>query len=424
MQQPLTAGVRAAGRSQLVTILVLFVTLRLTVLFFFAPHGPLYRYTDFEFYYRTAQLAERGRFPFVNMWYEYPPLMAYLPHAVYAAAGAFAAPGAPAHFSAFSHLFSLVLLACDAGSLALLHRVGRRAWGVERADWLGWVYSGLSLPLVLLTYVHMGPAVFCLLLALAWFVDGRERLSAAALGLGVAARLLPVFWLAAAARFLWPAQRRTAAYTAITLGVFALTYLPFLLLGGGAWIAASFRAWAGAGSYATLWALVDSNWGPGYYGPLEARLSLAGAVQTYANPAVIPAWLALALFGGLYAAFFFRPLDRRDPRALLRFSALAAALFHLWLKGWSPQYALAVLPLALLAFPDWRGLAAALLLSATSTTHWTGSQPAMAALILARAAIFIGLILLLSRALWPAAARAGAPAQVPVTGGDTPDHGA
>ncbi|HEY4723489.1 MAG TPA: hypothetical protein VII92_16660, partial [Anaerolineae bacterium] len=69
--------------SQLKTIVVLFVALRVTILFLYTPQGLLNAYTDYQHYYRTAQLSDQGYQPFINMWYEYPPFFTYISQGVY-----------------------------------------------------------------------------------------------------------------------------------------------------------------------------------------------------------------------------------------------------------------------------------------------------------------------------------------------------
>lgn len=406
--------------SQLGTIVLLFLILRLSILFFFTPQGLRFAQSDFAFYYNTMRLGDQGYYPFVNMWYEYPPLLAYFPWPAYTGAQWLAPLLATAPEPLFGKLLSLQLLVFDAGTLLLIHHVARKIWSVERANWLGWVYSGLSMPLMMLTFSHQAPAVFLLLGAAALYIDGRWRWSALVLGLAIAAKLLPVFLLAPVIRFMWPRKQRIAAAVGLTVVSAGLVYLPFLLLGGGPWIAASFRALGNGRSYATLWAMVDRNWGPGFYGSLETRLSLAAGYNLLGSPPVIPPLAALLGFGALYALLFFRALPDYNPRRFVWFATASAALFFLWLKGWSPQYALFLIPLVLLSFPNLHGLGIVLLLSAFSTTHWTESVWWMRLMILARAVLLIATAALAVHRIWPVwVGRVGSLPQavaLPVTG--------
>lgn len=393
------------------TILILFLVFRLTLLVFFTPQGLVNAYTDYYYYYQTAQLSQQGYYPFINMWYEYPPLLAYLPQAAYWFAGRIVPLGDIYSFGyvLFFRVLGVFLLAFEAGVLVLLHRIGGRIWGPEKADWLAWVYSSLSLPLFFLTFAHQVVAVFFLLLAVDWLLEQHWGRSALALGLGVAAKFTPAFLLPAVARFLWPHIRKLAGYTLIVILIVALVYLPFVFLGGGKWVMASFEAVSKVGSYGTIWAALDQNWGPGTYGPLETRMQIEQAQVTHANPALIPGALLLAAFAALYAWFFFRPLDFQDARQVIWFITFTSMIFHLWSRGWSPQWAVMVVPLFLLSFPNNEGLRYVLLLTALIFVEWpvTTIAPApvlVTTFILLRTALFIWVTLRLARLLWPAGA--------------------
>jgi hypothetical protein len=381
--------------SQLATVVLLFISLRIFTILFLTLGSPLYAYSDFSFYYETAQLSQRGFFPFVNMWYEYPPLLAYLPHLAFASAkGIVSAGWVPLNlqYDLFSRLLAGILLGADSGVLILLHRIGRRAWGMEKANWIAWVYSGLALPFAMIFYAHQIFDVFFLLLALDLFMRKKYVLSGAALGLAISAKLVPAFFIAPGLKFLWKTKRYAAFFLISALIAVLVIYLPFLLQGGSKWVGASFQALARSGSYATLWAIIDGNWGPGYFGPLETRLQLSQALVLRSHAPVISPWLVDVIFGGLYAWLFFQPLNSSSSRHLLWFSTLTLLVFHLWSKGWSPQWALSIIPFLLLSSPNGRGLAAVFALSLLATTHWPGLPGMIAFFIIARTALFVLLV--------------------------------
>src|SRR5512136_2823481 len=95
----MTAASASTSASQLKTIVVLFVVLRVTILLMYTPQGLLNAYTDFHHYYRTAQLSDQGFFPYVNSWSEYPPLLGYTTQAVYSAVQAVMPMGGLSDFS-------------------------------------------------------------------------------------------------------------------------------------------------------------------------------------------------------------------------------------------------------------------------------------------------------------------------------------
>jgi hypothetical protein len=395
------------SKGQLGTIVTLFLVMRLTVLLFYSPQGLFNAYTDYYHYYHTAQLSEQGYLPFINMWYEYPPLLAYLPQLAYVLTRAILPAGDVNSFTFqfFIRLLGAMLLIFDAGVLILLHGIAKRLWGGEKADWLGWAYAGLSLPLFFLTYAHQVVAVFFTLLSVFWFVEQKQGRSAIALGLGVAAKLTPAIFLAPVARFLWPRWKTTLGYALLVILTVALVYLPFVLLGGGAWVLASFQALGKVGSYGTLWAILDGNWGPGNYGELSTRLQLDQASALHANPSLLPGIIPLAIFAVLYALLFFRPVERQDARQFIWFSTLTMMIFHLWSKGWSPQWSVMLLPLVLLSFPDLRGLRLSLGFTALVFAEWPfltafESRPLTALFILLRTAFFVYLSIMLVGEMW------------------------
>jgi hypothetical protein len=270
------------------------------------------------------------------------------------------------------------------------------------------VYSALSLPLFFWNITHTTIMVFWLLVALEGLIAERWGRSALALGLAIAAKLTPVFLLGPVFKLLWPQRSRWVTYGLITGVTAAAAYLPLALLGGGPWIVASFVALGKVGSWSTPWALLDGNWGPGSFGLLSTRLDLAQASVARGQPAVVPAWLSLSLFAALYAAVFFRKLERRGPQQVIWFTTLTAMLFHLWSKGWSPQWAELIIPLLLLSFPDGRGLRLVLLLTLIVFVEWPladafGSHALLAAAALGRTLLFMVVGLRTARLLWPAA---------------------
>lgn len=416
--------------SQFPSIFALYLILRLIVVVFYRQEGLFNVYTDYYYYYRTAMLSEQGNYPLVNMWYEYPPILAYLPQAIYWLVGSFMSMGGVDNLSflVFYLLLGMVLLACDAGVLLMLHRLGQRLWGEEEADLIAWVYSAQSLPLFFLTYTHQAVPVFFTVLAVYFFTSGKKTSSAAALGLGIVSKLTPVFLLPAAMRLLWPRHKEMFRYLLVTVIVVGLAYLPFFLLGGGKWVAASWAALLGGGSYGTPWAILDGNWGSGTYSGLPGRLVLEQAYAPHANPAVVPGWLAALAVGLPILILYLRPLgkgetteaglatnevggeNRREARTVIWLITLTALAFHLWSRGWSPHWAMTLIPLFLLCAPEGSGLRWSLALTGLVFIEWPikvafDLKWVAATFILFRSALFIWVGFRLARMLWPPAMR-------------------
>ena len=243
----------SSSTSQLKTIVTLFVILRVTILLLYTPQGLVNAYTDYQYYYRVAQLSDQGYYPYLNSWSEHPPLQAYTWQAVYSLTHALTPTGGldSLSYQLFARLLGGVMLMFEAGALILLHRIAVRTWDMERANWVAWVYALLSLPLFFWNISQTGSVVFFALLAIDSFLSKRYGRSAIAVALGIAIKFTPVFLLGPAARFLLPAKRSIARYLAVTLITVGVVYAPFVLLGGGSWIAASLSATGARASWST-----------------------------------------------------------------------------------------------------------------------------------------------------------------------------
>lgn len=390
--------------SQLPTILILFVTLRLTILFLYTPQGLLNAYTDYNFYFRTSQLSEQGYLPFINMWYEYPPVSTYIVHSAYVLTNSIVplSNTDSIGYQLYNRVLGTILLIFEAGTLILIHRIASTTWDISRANWTAWVYTGLSLPLFYWNASHSGIMVFFFLLALERFINGKQTQSALALGLGIAAKLTPIFLLIPISLFLWGKRKiELFAYLALTGLIVALVYMPFIVKGGGPWIAASFQAVGRVGSWSTIWAILDGNWGPGNFGPLTSRLQLSLSTVPQSNPAVVPELIKAAFFAIPFGWFIFKYRSHYSPKTFLWFTTLTAAIFHLWSKGWSPQWAMLIIPLLLISFPDRRGLGLVLFLMGFTFLEWpigdvVNNHLFTASVILCRTAIFLIVVYLTS----------------------------
>jgi len=220
-------------------------------------------------------------------------------------------------------------------------------------------------------------------------------------------KFTPVFLIGSVARFLWPAPKPIVRYIIIVAIVFALAFVPFIMLGGTSWTTASLASNFVRASWSTPWAIIDGNWSVGDVGAVPTRTQLDLAYRVYGNPPVIPGILSIIVFGLIFLWLFRRPIDQRDPRHFIWFTTLTLLLFHLWSKGWSPQWATLIIPLWLLSFPDRRGLTLTLLLTALVFMEWPlsdalQSRALLAGSIIGRTLLFIGVAIMTIRQLWPA----------------------
>ncbi|MEK6255692.1 MAG: hypothetical protein N2C13_00055 [Chloroflexota bacterium] len=395
--------------TQITVIAILFIVMRFVVLFFFTSNGPLNVYTDVSFYFHTAQYSDLGYYPFVNMWYEYPPIPAYLVQFTYDLATTFfAIPDVfSLEYQLWTRLLGVALLVFDVGVLLLIHKIVRKAWDLKRADWVAAIYALSSLPLFYFAFGHGIIMVFFTLLTIERYLEGKQTESAIALGLAIASKLTPLFMLVPIVRFLWEEkdQRivRVIKYSAITVGTVTLFYLPFILMGSGAWVLASFEALAVKGSWSTVWALIDGNWIVNY-GRLPDLIQLDQATVARMKPPVFPELVKTAIFFVGFGWFYIKPLRDKSAKSFVMYAALTSIVFHLWAKGWSPQWSTLIVSMLLIAFPSKRGFLILMLLTSITFLEWPiadaiASHGLLAFTIISRTVLFCFVAYWLAKAI-------------------------
>lgn len=317
------------------------------------PLEGLRGYGDALHFYRLAGLGT----PYVDLWVEFPPLFPFLSRGVYLLAGG----REPTYLYGLTVLLSLV----QAASVYLFGRLLEGRSGVRSAAAPLWLYS---LVLIALPYGwwYFDPLVtFFTLLALVWMYQDLPMGAGLAAAGGVLTKgfpivLLPVFLVR------WPWRR---ALTALAAAV-----LPVLLVGAALLVTApemtraSLASQASKGSWETVWALMDGNFGTGNFGPEEERLDPASAYRPRGRPPRLPPWLTLPLFAAVGVWAMWRAYrGALEADRLLLFLWL---LVLLWSPGWSPQWVLPLLPLLLLALPWPRGALMAGVLLAVAVLEW------------------------------------------------------
>jgi len=210
------------------------------VALFFASWGGIhygfYKQTTIEdtgIYERYGDAMVNGAAPYRDFAVEYPP--AALP--VFAAPSLVAQAGdISAYRQAFEALMSL-LGAAAAGVVAFLllgeHAGrGRIAFGIGLAS-----LAPLAIGSVILSRFDLWPALLTVV-ALALFVEGRERLGSGVLGTALAAKLYPGVLLPLALVRVWrrSGAREAGVCAGIFVGVAAAWYVPFVAISpGGVW---------------------------------------------------------------------------------------------------------------------------------------------------------------------------------------------
>jgi hypothetical protein len=405
-------------------LLYLFVGLRLMLALIYQPYmiGNVERglstFGDERYYFSMFSLSDQGKLPYRDYWFEFPPVFAIVGHIAY---GLSAAHGA-GDFTVYATVMGLLMTAFDVGNLLLIMRIGRRIHGESVGIALGWIY-GLCTALMVFSWWGFEPMVaFWVLLSIAFLVERRDIPSALATALGALTKLFPLIVIGVAVRF--RSLRELARYGAVALGITAIGLLGMLFfagsrtgsLGGEFGVASLISQW-NKPSYETVWALIDQNYRTGIFGSVENHLSAANAYNpgslVSSNPAVIPSWLRIIVFGAI-GLFVFAQTRRFDNRGMVAFASITVTLFFLWAQGWSPQWQVVLIPLILLNFPNRSGILAGLLLSLVSFAEYpalfertgdTGGAispaqlPLYTALIVTRTAILIGFAAALYRQL-------------------------
>jgi len=434
------------ARRELALILTLFLALRLMSAWWFQP---LYSEAQ-SFFFPFAWLQGAGYYPFFDYWLEYPPVLAYLLVGLREAAVWLGGRGTVAWERAcFVRTVQVSSIVWETGSLGLVYALVRRLRGTRAAAKACWVYLALfSTAFVALSYVDSFP-VFLMLVGLMLASQGRPVWSAIGLAGGFMAKVFPIVLLPTVWKSTARWRRRLAATGAFVLfvGYFSA---PFLATGRH-WLWHSLESMARRPPWETVWALLDGRYGFGYVGPMPGdmtpgffekygvRAGVRGAL--HAVPAEVFGQGRMAglhfyrvasrfardlsflgsrpprrwfwwVYGGVglllglfYLGVFARLPAELPPRRRVTFAAFSVLVFFFYSKGWSPQFALYLIPLVLIVLPVERAALWCLLLTATAFlempiwTHHLEGYPGRAAsarlvlevAVVARTLLLVGL---------------------------------
>jgi hypothetical protein len=206
--------------------------------------------------------------------------------------------------------------------------------------------------------------------------------------------------------------RRWLVYGLVVVAVIGAVVVSLLLVGGRVALA-SFRSPAGWSSWQTVWALLDGNLRTGLLVAPADHFDLSVATIPVGNPARVPEWIRLVVFGLIYTGVFWQARLRESPRRLVAFVCVTLVLFFLWSKGWSPQWQTLLFPLLLLVLPLRRSVLFILVLSFVNLAEWPvllsrGLNQWLYLTVVLRTALFVLLLAELARRLgwWSSAAQA------------------
>ena len=311
---------------------------------------------DIPVYETYGNAIERGSIPYRDFRLEYPP----------GALPVFALPALTSedgNEAAFRADFERLLAACGVAAvlLAAVLLAGLNATRVRVVAALGAVaLFPLLLGNVILTRFDLWPAAL-VLAALAALVWRRDRLGFGLLGLAVAAKLYPAALVPLALSYVWRRRGRREALVclAISAGVVALAFLPFLVLAPDG-VAYSFGRQLGRPlqieSLGSSFFLAAHH----LFGlDLEMRSGHGSQNLDGVGPAVAGILLSLAQLAVLAWIWLRRPGTAEE---LVRWSAAALVAFVALGKVLSPQFLIWLAPVVPLVAGR-RGLRASVLLA-------------------------------------------------------------
>jgi Glycosyltransferase family 87 len=360
---------------------------------------------DTPVYQRYGNEIAHGKVPYRDFELEYPP----------GALPMFALPGLadPGHDQdvkpGFRRTFETLMWVCGAVALCAMTLVLRELRASPWAPLLLAALAPLALGTVILSRFDLWPAALAAA-ATAALVTGRFRAGHILVGIGTAAKFYPGVLLPLAVAYAWKRRGRKEALTclALTVGVFAAIFLPFVVLApGGVWHSVSVqleRPLQVESLGSALLLAAHHAFGAGVTGETShGSQNLAGtAAHTLA---VVSSIVQAAVLVWIWAAFARGPATAF---AFVRASAAAVCAFVAFGKVLSPQFLIWLIPVVPLVRGR-RGLwASALLLVALVLTQiWfpfryfrlaLDFEAGLSWVLLARDLVLVALALLLA---WP-----------------------
>jgi len=340
----------------------LFASFRWFLLLSYRPGGYILDFSDYYFYRSLAQLTHRDLYPFLNLWSGYPPLFPYLMIGLYRLSALIPTWAGTGVW--FYSLLGTVLLLFETGNLVLIYLMGMSLSNRANALRSCWFYAGLFVPVYTLTGWFEAMPLFFFLLALYALIRSRYHWSAVATGIGFMSKLIPVILIPLALRAIWERReghwREMATYLLLLALVIFIIALPFLLMNPHLFLT-PFQTQAHREPWESIWALWDGQYS---YGIVHADVrdldSLGGPIA----PTRIPWTLVTIVFAAAFLFLYTRPISWDKPRVQVALAGLCVLGLFLYSKGYSPQFAVWVLPFIALLLPNLRGAAYAILLAA------------------------------------------------------------
>jgi len=341
--------------SDFVLFAVLFVALRLMTLLLYRPGGFIADYSDYNTSYLPfAQWSDRGLYPFVHYWLEWPPLFAWWVVGIYRLSSLIPQWTEPRLW--YNTLLGLSFLPFEIGNFVLVYLMGRELYDRNKALKCALIYACLFAPLYVWSGWNDSFSLFFLLVGLYLLLRDRPLLAGITGGVGLWVKVIPVLVAPVGLRVLEGARRKALFLIGLCTSAFVIA-LPFL------WINAQFL-WAffanlvGRSSWETVWALLDGYYS---YGVVTAdRLTVPSDFTSH--PSALPWPVITAVFALVLLWLYSRRVPYAQKLSMVALSGLTINLFTLYSKGYSPQFIVQLIPFAVLLLPSLKGISYLILL--------------------------------------------------------------
>jgi hypothetical protein len=306
--------------------------------------------------YHFFELSALPGWPYFDHWVEFPPVFPFISELILRVA------------NEEQHIFSTLLVvlfsATDVGNLWLFARIEKKV-NPQPQSWRLWTYFAFLAVLVYGWWYFDPLAVFCLLLGVDLLLADKDLGAGLILGLGVLLKMFPLLGLVV----LWRQPMKRILKVGVTcFGVAIFVYAALWLL-SPEFTQASLMSQFSKGSWETVWALIDGNFRTGNFGPVQLRLDANLLAVGQGNPAKVPTWLTLIVFGGVGLWGLFQT-KCETPKEKVVCVGWAFTLLFLWSSGWSVQWVLFLLPVMLLVFPKTMAVMGSLVFVMVNLLEW------------------------------------------------------
>lgn len=340
---------------QFVLLFVLFIAFRLMTLLLYRPGGFIADYSDYSTSYLPfAQWSDRGLYPFIHYWLEWPPLFSWLVVGVYRLSLLIPSWTDPRLW--YNTLLGLSLLPFEVGNFVVIYLIALQLYDKSKAFTCVLIYSCLFAPLYVWSGWNDSMSLFFLLLGLYLLLREKGAIAGIIAGVGFWVKVIPILLLPVGLRVLTDMRRKALFLVASCVTLF-LVALPFLWINAG-FLWAFFANMMGRSSWETIWALLDGYYSYGVVG--ADRLTVPSDFSTHASS--LPWPMITVVFALLLVWLYTRRLDYGDKLKVVALTGLTINLFTLYSKGYSPQFIVQLIPFVLLMLPDLRGVGYILLL--------------------------------------------------------------